>query len=263
MKIVTLIENTARRNDLSSEHGLSLYIETDDLRIMFDTGQSGAFADNAEKLGIDLAKVDFAVLSHGHYDHGGGLMRFMEINPTAPIYLSRKAFAPCYNAAKNYIGLDPALRDSPRLRYVDRQLELGDGIRIVCADSLIPHVNTENYGLCVLKDGEFVPDDFSHEQYLLIREKGKTVCFSGCSHKGILNIIRWFRADILVGGFHFMKVDTAGSGREFLDRAAQELLSYGSVYYTGHCTGESQFAYLKECMGHKLHGISAGDCLIL
>ena len=71
MKLVTLMENTTCREDLCCEHGLSLYLETGDHKILFDAGQSGAFAENAEKLGVNLQNVDFAVLSHGHYDHGG------------------------------------------------------------------------------------------------------------------------------------------------------------------------------------------------
>ena len=80
MRIVTLVENTSRRQDLTAEHGLSLYIETGSHKILFDAGQSAAFADNAEKLGIDLTQADLAVLSHGHYDHGGGLGKFLETN---------------------------------------------------------------------------------------------------------------------------------------------------------------------------------------
>ena len=94
MKVVTLMENTTCCDELFCEHGLSLYIETEGHRILFDAGQSAAFADNAEKLGVDLREVDFAVLSHGHYDHGGGLGRFLEIHKTAPVYVSRYAFEP-------------------------------------------------------------------------------------------------------------------------------------------------------------------------
>ena len=78
------MENTTTREDLACEHGLSLYIEANGKRILFDTGASAAFADNAEKLGIDLNQVDLCILSHGHYDHGGGIKRFLEVNDHAP-----------------------------------------------------------------------------------------------------------------------------------------------------------------------------------
>ena len=71
--------------DIISEHGLSLFIETEEHKILFDMGQSDAFIKNALSLGIDIAKVDIAVISHGHYDHGGGLRYFLELNRSAPI----------------------------------------------------------------------------------------------------------------------------------------------------------------------------------
>jgi 7,8-dihydropterin-6-yl-methyl-4-(beta-D-ribofuranosyl)aminobenzene 5'-phosphate synthase len=103
------MENTSCREDLACEHGLRLYIETENHKILFDAGQSAAFAENAEKLGVDLRKVDLAVLSHGHYDHGGGLERFLEINQKAPVYVSSYAFEPHYSA-NGYIGLDLQLQ---------------------------------------------------------------------------------------------------------------------------------------------------------
>ena len=80
MKIVTLLENTAGDAGLCAAHGLSLYIETPKHKILFDMGPDARFLDNAKKLGVDLSAVDIAVLSHGHYDHGGGLRAFCEIN---------------------------------------------------------------------------------------------------------------------------------------------------------------------------------------
>ena len=121
MKITALVENTSCSPVIGYEHGLSLYIETEKHKMLFDMGQSGIFAENAEKLGIDLSKADIAVLSHGHYDHGGGLTRFMEINDTAPIYLSRYAFEPHYNGTEKYIGLDTAVKGSERLRFTDEE----------------------------------------------------------------------------------------------------------------------------------------------
>jgi hypothetical protein len=134
MKITTLIENTTLRDDLTAEHGLSLLIEFGGRKILFDSGQSGAFADNAEKLGIDLSQVDLCVLSHGHYDHGGGLKRFLEINDHAPVYINRHAFGEYFSSGK-YIGLDPALEENPRLIGVEDVLEIAEGITRMTAAS--------------------------------------------------------------------------------------------------------------------------------
>lgn len=87
LKIICLVEDIAK-DPLMGEHGLSLYIESD-IRILFDMGQSRLFAENARKLGVDLRDVDVAVISHGHYDHGGGLMHFLEINDSADVLMGR------------------------------------------------------------------------------------------------------------------------------------------------------------------------------
>ena len=86
MKITALLENTASDCCMMTEHGLSLYIEAQGKKILFDMGQTDLFYKNALTLGIDLAEVDIAILSHGHYDHGGGLEKFLEINKKAPVY---------------------------------------------------------------------------------------------------------------------------------------------------------------------------------
>lgn len=258
VKVWTLLENTACREDIRAEHGLSLYIETGSHRILFDMGQSDAFAENAEKLGVDLSRVDMAVLSHGHYDHGGGLGRFLEINHTAPVYLNRDAFAPHYNAAEKYIGLDPALKGREQLVFVEEKREIGPGMTLYTCNGWDRVCPVDPAGLKLLADGQLCPEDFRHEQYLLIEEAGKRILFSGCSHKGIRNIVHWFRPDVLVGGFHFMKLDTAGAGTETLEEAARDLLAFPAVYYTGHCTGEQQYAFLKERMGEQLQSLSGG-----
>ena len=255
MKIVTLMENTACREDVCFEHGLSLYLETENYSILFDAGQSAAFADNAQTLGVDLKQVDFAVLSHGHYDHSGGLGKFLEINEAAPVYVSRWAFEPHWESDGRYVGVDPSLEVNPRIRYVAEKTELAEGITLLRMDT----APMDTAGLLVEENGVRVPDDFRHEQYLLIEEQGKRILISGCSHKGILNIMDAFRPDILIGGFHFMKI----TEEEKLAEAAKKLLSFDTVYYTGHCTGQKQYDYLKTVMGDKLHYVSAGTVLQL
>ena len=94
MKIYCLVENTKFCDHFECEHGLSFLIDTGYHKILFDMGQSDAYIRNAEKLGLDLSEVDIAIISHGHYDHGGGLKAFLEINKTAPVYVSKYAFEP-------------------------------------------------------------------------------------------------------------------------------------------------------------------------
>jgi len=258
MKITVLCENTACGRDIDAEHGLSLYIETERHKLLFDMGQSDLFIRNAEKLGIDLSLVDIAVVSHGHYDHGGGLGEFLRINRDAPVYISKYAFGEYYNGEGKYIGLDPALRDSGRLIAVGDHLRIDGELELYSCNERERKYGTDPFGLGIKRDGDIRPDDFLHEQYLCISENGKRTIISGCSHKGIFNIMGWFLPDVLVGGFHFMKLDPGEDGGR-LTAAAELLMRYPAEYYTGHCTGEEQFAFLKNIMGDRLRYISSGS----
>ncbi len=257
MKLWTLMENTSSRDDLQAEHGLSYYLETNGHKLLFDAGQSGAFADNARAMGIDLSQVDLCILSHGHYDHGGGLRRFLSLNNQAPIYLSRLAFSDCHNASGRYIGLEEGLKDSERLIFTGDETVLDRGLTLYSCNGMEKTVPTEAFGLTV--GGK--PDDFLHEQYLLIEEAGKRILISGCSHKGIVNLVSWFRPDVLIGGFHFMKLNPEGEDAAKLDAAAKKLLEFPTMYYTGHCTGLAQYDYLRQRMGDRLEYLSAGQSI--
>lgn len=255
MKIWTLMENTAEDGFLC-EHGLSLYLETGNAKILFDMGQTDGFVHNAQRLGVDLSVVDFAVVSHGHYDHGGGLEAFLQVNHRAKVYLSCHAFGPHYNGQDRYIGLDGALAGSDRLVWVDSDLDLGSGICLVSR----MEGNFQTHGLQRMEEGRLVPEDFRHELYLLIQEGERRLCVSGCSHRGICNIVRAFRPDGLVGGFHLMKTDPAS--RELHD-TARILQGTSTVYYTGHCTGQEQFQVLQPILGPQLHRFQAGTVFTL
>ena len=115
------------------------------------------------------------------------------------------------------------------------------------------------------QNGEFVADDFAHEQNLIIEENGKCVLFAGCAHNGIVNILRRAEAiagrrmDAVIGGFHLQSPSLKHSEPPERIRAVGEaLLASGSVFYTGHCTGEEPFLLLKQIMNEKLLALSTG-----
>lgn len=266
MKVSVLVENTSSRKDILPEHGLSLYLETLKHTLLFDMGQSNLFSQNAHKMGLNLQNVDAAFVSHGHYDHGGGLKTFLQKNKTAPVYLNRHAFevhSKNFEGGQKYIGLDQKLSQNERFCFVDEELVLDDELKLYsCGGRSCPY-SVDSFGLTMIQDGNFIPDDFRHEQYLMIEENGKRILVSGCSHRGILNIMEWFHPDILIGGFHFMKLDPHGAGKEQLSKAADLLNHYPTQYYTCHCTGLEQYDFLKQRMGNKLHYLSGGDCVTL
>lgn len=255
MKITALVENTSVPG-LPVEHGLSLYIETTRHTILFDSGQGTLFAENAERLGKDLAKVDLMVLSHGHYDHGGGLKTFLELNDHAPIYMSRYAFESHWNETEKYIGLDTTLEPNDRFVFTDGTLVLDDELTLFGPAGRERVAELDTGGLLVKEAGQFLPEDFRHEHYLLIAEGEKRVLISGCSHQGIRNIVEWFRPDVLVGGFHYMKqpLDDA------LVAKAKALDACDTTYYTCHCTGADQFAFMRPYMS-RAHYLSCGETI--
>ena len=258
MKITALLENTASDCCMLTEHGLSLYIEAQEKKILFDMGQTDLFYKNALTLGIDLAEVDIAILSHGHYDHGGGLEKFLEINKKAPVYVSSRAFEPHYNGKEKYIGLDASLKDSPRLVFTDDSAIIDTSLSIYSYNDRERQNFLGSFGLTKSVGNGFVPDDFIHEQYLLIEEKGKRILISGCSHKGIIDIVNWARPHILVGGFHLSKITDSTE----LDKIADTLSSHNTQYYTCHCTGEIQYEYLKKKI-NRLEYLSCGKTVII
>ena len=262
MKIYILSENTAVSPEFGAEHGLSMYIEALGKKILFDTGAGSLFAENAAKLGVDLSQVDLVVLSHGHSDHGGGLQKFLELNSKAKIYVAKTAFDKHYNDSDKDISVAPELLASGRFVIAEEKLVLAEGIELEPLAIAQPKYKINTYGLQMEKDGKLVPDDFLHEQYLTIIENGKRIVFSGCSHRGILNIMNWLKPDIVVGGFHFFKLEVADNvmDREYLLGAAKLLQEANCSYYTCHCTGLPQFAFLKQSV-KDLEYVSAGSVM--
>ena len=271
MKIITLIENTSQQ-EWPVEHGLSLYIETEKQRILFDMGQTHLFAENAARKGIDLSLVDLAILSHGHYDHGGGLKTFLEINTKAPVYLHQKAFEAHYSQRIDgmyYIGLDSSLKNNPRLHFCNENTYINPNLQLF----------TQNNGNCLCPPGNqmlFGPtpqehDSFCHELNLLIKEGSVNVLVAGCAHTGIVNILQ--KANNLsnhlithvLAGMHLAKNGLNPKAEAiFIKDLACHLLEFTDChFYTMHCTGLKAYKQLKEHMKERIDYLSAGDEICL
>ena len=277
MRIVNLIENTPGVDGCVALHGLSFYVETEKHRVLFDAGPSEAILDNAARLGIDLGKVDIAVLSHGHYDHSGGFSAFAQLNPSAAIYVQRRAGGAHYGydgpeSGYRYIGIDKALLKLPQVRLLDGDMRIDDELLLfVTKDRLYPQPSANARIVKKVVDA-YVPDDFSHEQSLIVCSGGKTALLSGCAHAGILNIlagcIRKFGLGNLpqtvISGFHLHKKD--GYGVQDIaehEEIARRLCEYPCTFCTCHCTGAEPYGRMKAIMGSQLRYIRTGEEVIL
>ncbi len=272
MEITSLIDNCAAKG-FESEHGLSLHIALNcGKKILFDTGKGDLFIKNARKAGIDMSVVDACFISHGHYDHGGGIGAFIKVNPKANVYIDSQAFVTRYSFhddGLHSIGIDNGVIAGTRLVLCDDTVTLSDGVKFfsgVRGNDLLPSGNSR------LKAADRVSHDASpDERSLLIEENGKSYLFGGCAHHGIVNIIE--RAVELTGkvpSYVFSGFHTANSGLDtkeetaYIKALAHRLLAYKNCrFYTMHCTSYSVYLRLREIMGERINYLSCGEKIIL
>lgn len=272
MKISVLVENTAAKPGIKAEHGLSFYIEACGKVILMDTGQRELFAENAALMGRDLSKVDFAVLSHGHGDHSGGLPAFRALNPKAPVYMGTTARARLYvrilGILHKNVGMPRAFIGDPGIVPVESDIKPAEGVTIVADISKPrPYLSTSR-NLYMKKGLWFARDDFSHEIVLVVREGARTFVFSSCSHSGLHNIMETLRErnllsgeNIVFAGMHlFDPVGRRTESPAVLERFADELAAFpGTTYYSGHCTGSEAFDFLRLRLGDRIRAFGCGE----
>lgn len=272
MRITALVENTTNKSGIIAKHGLCLYIETANHKILFDVGPDDTFIKNAETLGVDLSKVDTAVISHGHSDHGGALGLFLQQNTKADIYIHEKAFekhAISVMGIKLNVGLDEKLKGNPRIKQVGAVMVIDKELSIFSDVAERRFPLNGNKMLYAETDGKFIRDDFNHEQHLMIRENGKTAVFSGCSHQGVVNIKQRADAladkvDYMVAGMHlFNPAGRKYEKRELIESVARGLSKGDTRFYTCHCTGKKAFDVMRRCLNERLKYLSAGESIEL
>lgn len=266
MKIYVLVDNTDGE-DLKGEWGLSFYIEYNGKTVLLDAGLSPLFAVNADKMGLDLNNVDFAVLSHAHDDHANGLEKFFELNDHAPLYVASGCDENCYDRHGlifKYAGIPRGIMK----RHADRIIKAGPDMMISDGIRLLGHTTPglEKLGLMekmYIRKGfmKYIPDDFSHEHSLVFETDDGVVIFNSCSHAGADNIINEVaqvypdrQIIAMIGGFHlFNKSD------DYVRAFAGRLEDAGALHiYTGHCTGGKAMDILHDELGDKVHAFKTG-----
>ncbi len=277
MTVTVLAEDTVAPGSagLRPEHGLSLHIGLDRASILYDAGASGLFADNAARLGVDIAGIDLAAVSHGHYDHGGGIMRFLELNQLAVVHMHSRAADPHYVKVlfrKNDASIPPEVfrRHRDRIRFIDGFIEAGrDVFLLTDIGKGYPWVKF-NRTLLMGQAGGAVPDTLQHEIVMVVREADGLVVFTGCGHNGVLNMVDTVRMRFpgtpikaVLGGFHLMGIpgmNILAEDEASVRRIGQNLLELGiGRTYTGHCTGAKAYRVLKEVMGSAVDALATGS----
>lgn len=240
---ITILCNDNMALHLFSEHGFSILVERGgEPPILFDTGASDVFIKNARILGKDLSKVESIVISHGHYDHAGGLKYLSAINKKFRVFIRKEAFLPKYSGER-FTGVDwnTLLQFFDFIYIKDRIVEIKKGIYVFGPSPLKSHSEGINSNFYVINDkGEKVIDLFEDELSLVVEDNDGVMLITGCAHRGIINIVEdvidFFgkRIKLLIGGFHLYKFPI-----EKVKEVADRLRNYeiGKIY-PYHCTGK-------------------------
>jgi len=279
MKVAVLIDNNPNPElNLLTEHGLSIYFEADGFKWLFDVGASEHFYTNAISMGINVEDIDFLVLSHGHFDHTGGLEQFIKVNHKAQIIMSAqiegKTFYSYRLQSKRSIGINHSIvtQNINRFIFVDGNMRISKSVGLVCEIPRIyetPKANNKLY--MINSDGE-QPDEFKHEVALAVNTAKGVVVFSGCSHNGVLNILEacsnyFNKSQIIacVGGTHLIDSDSINvyESESEINEIGKSIISrYPNMQLiTGHCTGINAQKQLSIILGVNFKSFHSGTTL--
>lgn len=274
MKIVNLVENTEGESKCEYAHGLSFYVETDKHKLLVDAGPSDITLRNAQKLGIDIEDIDTVILSHGHYDHSGGIIPFTKLNTKANIYLQKTAQGDFFaddgkdkgDERYRYIGIDKEIMNLSQIKILEGNYKIDDELSLFTIKSRSHKLPFTNKRLLIKDDIGYMQDDFVHEQYLVIKTENGNILISGCAHNGILSILDEYKKIYgmqpyaVISGFHLIKKSDY-TDEELLEiiNIAKDLKKYNTKFITCHCTGVQAYSVMKNIMGKKLEYVHSGD----
>jgi 7,8-dihydropterin-6-yl-methyl-4-(beta-D-ribofuranosyl)aminobenzene 5'-phosphate synthase len=253
MKITVLADNFVNERGILAEHGLSLFIEHNGLKILFDAGQTDVYVKNARARGIDLSKTDFVVLSHGHYDHCGG-MTFL--SAVVPVYVRKQAFEAKYvikGDGSRYIGIDEnsGKKIMQPAVFTSVVTEIRRGIFTISGIPFTDKSESLAQNFYIKDGGNFGKDNFDDEQ-ILVTDTEKGLCvFSGCCHRGVINTIEYVKKTFGKNVYAFFAgMHLNGAAKEKIDHVITYLEKSGTErLFPLHCTGIDAINEIKKRIG--------------
>ncbi len=276
LRLVLLIENTSCDEHIVPEHGLSIYIEFNGQKGLYDTGQTTQILENAEEMFVDIDDLDWIALSHGHYDHTGGLKCILSKNPgNIPVFAGSGVFEPKFALRENNeyenIGLPYTREDisglAASITEINEKTEIAPDVFLIGPAPLLETFEAPSqYMFTKDQSGNYINDLMPDERTLVIRTSQGIVIITGCAHRGSVNItkdaMRQFPDDevlMVLGGFHLGKTNDSAV-KERIGAFAE--LNIGGIGLC-HCTGAKACRLFKDELGDRCFIAPAGSEIII
>ena len=272
VQIAILVDNATSSDSIRAEHGLAVMLAGPGRKVLFDTGPSGqTLLANAAAMGVDLAQIDGAVLSHGHCDHTGGLAAMAGERAGLELYAHpsawRRRWADQPGKPLKDVSCPHTLAGLSRFNVAFHPVEAPQRLEEWLV--LSGPIGGPKHGrdvFVISLDGDMVVDGFEDEIFCLVRGERGWAVLTGCCHRGLKNTLRVARflargepVTAVFGGLHL-----SSANQEDLREAAELLKEAGSPdVYPCHCTGDQAVGFLTTNLAGKIHPISAGTRVLL